>query len=115
MKIIVFAEHFKNGDCKSWEHTCSSRETKAVMDSAFAQARSRSLTGEPTHEDFLDGARRIFNTTRGAAGSPGDGDLQVYCVCLDKTVIGLYEKIRHYSHLATEAIESSEAAFRMSA
>ncbi len=115
MKIVVFAEHFKNGNCESWEHRCSSRETKAVMDSAFARARSRSLSGRPTHEDFLDGARQVFNTTRGAAGRPGDGDLQVYCVCLDKAVIGLYEKIRHYSQQATEALESSEAAFSMSA
>jgi hypothetical protein len=115
MKIVVFAEHFKRGDCESWEHRCSARETKAVMDSACAHARSRSSIAQPTHNDFLDGARQVFDTTRGAAGSPGDGDLQVYCVCLDKTVIGLYEKISHYSQLATEALESTEPAFKMSA
>ncbi len=108
MRIVVLAEQFKNGDYDSWEHRCSTKETRAVVDFAFARTKSRSSNGQPTHSDLLDGAREFFNVARGTAGNPGDGDTQVYGVCVDKTVIGAYQKIRQYSQPATNALESGE-------
>ena len=115
MKVVVFAEQFANGSWDVWEHTCSSKEAQAVVDSALERAKGRALNGQPTHKDFLDSARQMFDVTRGRPGSPSDADTQVYCVCADQVVIGVYEKIRQYAHEITEAHEFVEVALQRTA
>ena len=115
MKIVVFAEQFRNGNWGVWEHTCSSKEAQTVVDSALERAKGRTLNGWPTHKDFLDSARQMFDVTRGTPGSPRDGDTQVYCVCADQVVIGVYEKIRQYEHEITEARDMAEVALQYTA
>ena len=39
----------------------------------------------------------MFNVVHGPATNPQDGDMRVYCVCVDKIVIGVFEKIRQHS------------------
>jgi hypothetical protein len=115
MNILIFAEQFKNGGWDVWEHTCSPKEVKAVVDSALARARARSLSRKPNHDDFLYGARSTFDVMHGAAKSPDDGDTRVYCVCIGQLVIGDYDKIRHYSHRVAQTRESLESAMEKTA
>jgi hypothetical protein len=103
MRIIVFAEQFMNGAWDVWEHTCSPKEAQGVLDSARTIAKGHTANGRLAHEDLLEGARRMFNVSRGISASPRDGDLQLYCVCVDQTVIGVCEKIRQYSEKITES------------
>ena len=115
MKILVFAEQFRNGAWDVWEHTCSSKEAQTVLDSARSIAKSHTSSGRLAHEDVLEGTRRMFDVTRGTPASPQDGDLQVYCVCVEQTVIGVCEKIRQYSERITEAHQFAEVALGKSA
>ena len=102
MRIVVFAEQFRNGCWDVWEHTCSAKEADAVLESARAKAIGRTLKGQPSHKDLLESARQMFDVAHGPADNPTDGDIRVYCVCLDKLVIGVYEKISQYSQKITE-------------
>jgi hypothetical protein len=102
MKTVVFAEQFRSGSWNVWEHACTRNEVEAVFDSAFNRAHQRSAHGQPVHDDFLEGARSIFNVTLGTAESPRDGDTRVYCVCMGQVVIGVYEKVRRYSQRVME-------------
>jgi hypothetical protein len=97
MSIVVFAEQFRIGSWDVWEHTCSPKEVEALVDSAVARAMSRTSVEKPAHDDFLQGARHIFNVALGPANDPRDGDIRVYCVCVDQVVIGVYDKVRQYS------------------
>jgi hypothetical protein len=115
MRIIIFAEQFRNGVWDVWEHTCSSREAQAVADAALSSAKGHTPNGRPAHKDFLESARKIFNVARGTPASPKDGDIQVYCVCVDQTVIGVGEKIRQYSERIIEAHQFAEVALGKSA
>ncbi len=115
MKIIVFAEKFTNGVWDVWEHTCSSKEAQGVIDSARSVAKGHTPNGRLAHEDLLEGARRVFNVSRGGPENPQDGDIQLYCVCVDQTVIGVCEKIRQYSERITEAHQFAEVALGKSA
>jgi|ERR1700677_1785053 hypothetical protein len=115
MKIIIFAEQFSNGAWDVWEHTCSPKEVLAVTDSALSLGMSRTPNGHPAHNDFLESARKMFDVTRGTPASPKDGDLQVYCVCVDQTVIGVGGKIRQYSERIVEAHQFAEVALGRSA
>jgi hypothetical protein len=115
MRIIIFAEQFMNGVWDVWEHTCSSKEAQAVVDSALSRAKGHTLNGRPSHKDFLETARQIFNVARGTPNSPRDGDIRVYCICVDQTVIGVCEKIRQYSQRIMETHQSVEVAFGKSA
>ena len=115
MKIIVFAEQFRNGDWDVWEHTCSAKEAKALLDFALEKAKGYILNARPSHKDFLEGARKMFNVAHGTPASPKDGDIQVYCLCVDQTVIGVAEKIGHYSEKIIEAHQFAEAALGKSA
>jgi hypothetical protein len=115
MKIIVFAEQFRNGAWDVWEHTCSAREAQGLLDSARSIAKSYTAKGRLAHEDVLEGARRTFDVLRGTAASPKDGDTQVYCVCVEQTVIGVCEKIRQYSERIAEAHQFAEVALGKSA
>jgi len=115
MKIIVFAEQFRNGDWDVWEHTCSSKEAQVVVDSARSIAKGHTSNGHVAHEDLLESARRIFDVSRGTPVGPKDGDVQVYCVCVDETVIGVCEKIRQYSERITETHQFAEVALGKSA
>jgi len=115
MKIIVFAEQFSNGAWDVWEHTCSSKEAQTVLDSARSIAKSHTSHGRLAHEDVLDGARKTFDVASGTAASPKDGDIQVYCVCVEQTVIGVCEKIRQYSERIAEAHQFAEVALGKSA
>jgi hypothetical protein len=108
MRIIVFAEQFRNGVWDVWEHRCSAKEGKALLDSALESARSYMLKARPSHKDFLEGARKMFDVAHGTASSPKDGDIQVYCICVDQTVIGVAEKIRKYSERIVEAHQFAE-------
>ncbi len=115
MEIVVFAEQFTNGNWDVWEHTCTPKEVQAVLDSARATANDRSLEAHPIHGDFLEGARSVFDVAHGPADNPRDGDQQVYCVCLNELVIGVYEKIRRYSQKIMENHEFVEVPLRRSA
>ncbi|HVN94077.1 MAG TPA: hypothetical protein VMT38_10285 [Terracidiphilus sp.] len=115
MKIIVFAEQFVNGLWDTWEHKCNPKEAEALLASARTIAKSHHPKGRLAHEDVLEGARSIFNIQRGALENPQDGDIQVYCVCVEETVIGVYEKIRQYSERITEAHQFAELALGKSA
>jgi hypothetical protein len=115
MKIIVFAEQYSNGAWDVWEHTCSSKEAQTVLDSARSIAKSHSSHGRLAHEDVLQSARKMFDVAHGASASPKDGDIQVYCVCVEQTVIGVCEKIRQYSERIAEAHQFAEVALGKSA
>ena len=115
MEIVVFAEQFKNGIWDVWEYQCNPIEAKALVDSAITRAMGRAAGAEPAHEDFLESARCLFDVTRGSQVSPRNGDTRVYCVCVDKLVIGVYEKIRQYSQSLTKAQEYVDAGARMTA
>ncbi len=115
MEIVVFAEQFRNGRWDVWEYECNPIEAKAVVDSALARASGRETSAKPIHDDFLESARCLFDVARGTLASPRNGDTRVYCVCVDKLVIGVYEKIRQYSQQLTETHEFAEAGMRMSA
>ncbi|MGA9062687.1 MAG: hypothetical protein WB341_13595 [Terracidiphilus sp.] len=108
MEIVVFAEQFRSGSWDVWEHRCSPREVQAVVDTARVRANVRSLNGRLIHDDFLEGARCMFDVARGTANDPRDGDTQVYCVCVDQVVIGVYQKVRRYSQRFAEAHACAE-------
>ncbi len=97
VEIVIFAEQFKNGTWDVWKHVCSPEEGLAVVDTALLRAKVRSSSGRLIHNDILEGARGMFNVAHGPATNPQDGDMRVYCVCVDKIVIGVFEKIRQYS------------------
>lgn len=108
MKIIVFAEQFKNGAWDVREHICTAKEAKALLDSALENARGYISNARPSHKDFLEGARKMFDVANGTAESPKDGDTQVYCLCVDETVIGVAEKIRQHSERIIEVHQFAE-------
>jgi len=115
MKIIVFAEQFRNGVWDVWEHTCSAKEAKALLDSALESAKVYIMNARPSHKDFFEGARKMFDVALGTPTSPKDGDIQVYCICVDQTVIGVAEKIRKYSERIIEAHQFAEVGIGKSA
>jgi hypothetical protein len=115
MNILIFAEQFGNGVWDVWEHSCSSKEAQALLDSARSIAKGRSPKGRLAHEDFLESARKMFDVRRGTPESPKSGDTQVYCICVEQTVIGVYEKIRQYSERITESHQFVEFALGKSA
>lgn len=115
MEIVVFAEQFRNGSWDVWEHACNPIETKAVVDAVQARANGREINAKPIHDDFLESARCLFDVMRGTLLNPRNGDTRVYCVCVDKLVIGVYEKIRQYSDRLTESHRFIDAGMRMSA
>jgi hypothetical protein len=103
MRIIVFAEKFADGAWEVWEHACSPKEAETLLNSALMSARFHAQDGPPKHADLLETARRIFNVARGAVDHPHEGDLRVYCICVEEMVIGVGEKIRQYSDRIIEA------------
>ncbi len=115
MRIIVFAEQFLNGSWDVWEHTCGYNEAQALVDSARAISRTHTPKGRLAHEDFLQSARKIFDVANGTPASPRHGDIQVYCICIDQTVIGVCEKIRQYSDRIAEAHQFAEFGLGKSA
>lgn len=115
MKVIIFAEQFKNGVWDVWEHPCSSKEAQGVFDAARSIAKGHTSKGRLAHEDVLQGARKMFDVARGTLANPKDGDIQVYCVCVEETVIGVCEKIRQYSERITESHQFAEVALGKSA
>ena len=115
MEIVVFAEQFRNGSWDVWEYECNAVEAKALVDSAVARATDREIGARPMHEDLLASARCLFDVARGTSAIPRNGDTRVYCVCIDKLVIGVYEKIRQYSQALAETGEFVEAGMQMSA
>jgi hypothetical protein len=112
MKIHIFAERFMNGSWDFWEHACGPQEADALVDYAIAIALGRTPIKRPTHNDFLESARRMFNVSAGEPGFSRNGDTRVYCVCVDGIVIGVYEKVRKYSQRIAEA---HQLAFEKSA
>ncbi len=115
MEIVVFAEQFTNGSWDVWEHTCSPNEIEAVVDTAVVRAKVRSSNGRLIHDDFLESARCTFNVAHGPANNPMDGDIRVYCVCVDQFVIGEFEKIRRYSEDIRQAHEYAALSLKKSA
>lgn len=115
MQIVVFAEQFRNGSWDVWEYECNPVETKALVDSALARANGRGVSAKPAQDDFLESARCLFNVARGTWLNPRNGDTRVYCICVDKLVIGVYDKIREYSERLTESHRLAGAGVRMSA
>jgi hypothetical protein len=103
MKIHIFAEQFMDGSWDFWEHTCGQKEADALVDCAIAKALGRASVKKPVHNDYLESARYMFNVSLGEPSSPQEGDRRVYCVCVDSVVIGVYEKVRQYSHRIAEA------------
>ena len=110
MEMVVFAEQFNNGNWGAWKHVCSPEEGAAILDCALARARVRSSRGRPNHDDFLQAARGMLNSAQDPALNPEDGDIRVYCVCVDKIVIGEFEKIRQYSQGAEGSQEFVKVA-----
>ncbi len=115
MRIIVFAEEFKDGVWDVWEHTCSAKEAKELLNSALQSAKGHTSNGRPAHKDLLESARKMFNVAPDPPASPKDGEIRVYCICIDQTVIGVCEKIRQYSERITEAHQFADAALGKSA
>jgi hypothetical protein len=115
MEIVVFAEQYRNGSWDLWEYECNPIEAKAIVDSAVARAQGREISAKPVHDDLLASARCLFDVARGTPASPRSGDTRVYCVCVDKLVIGVYEKICQYSQRIAETHEFVDAGMRMSA
>ncbi len=115
MEIHVFAEQLMNGSWDFWEHTCSPKEVKALVDTAVARALDRRPVEKPIHGDYLEGARNIFNVSLGLPTDPKDGDTRVYCVCVGKVVIGDFEKVRQYSQRIAEAHRFAALALEKSA
>ena len=113
MKIVVFAEQYRNGSWDVWEYECNPIEAKALVDSAAARANAREINAKPILDDFLESARCLFDITHGAPACPWNGDTHVYCVCVDKLVIGVYEKIRQHSQRLVQPHEFVEAGMRM--
>jgi hypothetical protein len=100
MQITIFAVRFEGGVWKDWEHTCTSAETEAVIDSANAKAIEHGRIREPMFIDidYLEGARYIFDVAFGAKNSPRDGDTKVYGVLVGCMVIAEYQELqRHFS------------------
>jgi hypothetical protein len=115
MRIIIFAEKFANGAWDVWEYTCSPKEAKTILNSALMSARFHASDGPPNHTELLETTRRIFNVTHGTAASPMNGDLKVYCICVEEMVIGVCEKIRQYSQRIIEAHQFAEFGLGKSA
>jgi len=115
MEIIVYAEKFINGNWDVWEHTCSPMEVEILVDSVRTRAHNRPSNCKPTHDDFLQSARHIFDIARGVPANPQEGETHVYCVCVGHLVIGVYEKITQYSQRLAMSHELVDAPLRMSA
>lgn len=115
MEIVVFAEQYRNGSWDVWEYECNLIEARALVDSVAARASARQANPKPVLDDYLESARCLFNINHGTPSFPRNGDTRVYCVCVDKLVIGVYEKIRQYSHRLVESEEFAVAGMPMSA
>ena len=48
------------------------------------------MNAKPVLDDFLESARCLFDVKRGTLLNPRNGDTRVYCLCVDKLVIGVY-------------------------
>ncbi|MGB7265479.1 MAG: hypothetical protein WBC92_08190 [Terracidiphilus sp.] len=99
----MFARRFTNGRWEAWEHMCNEEEVDGVVDSAQAKTWDRVLSGPPSYADYLNSVRYVFDVVRGEANNPRDGDLQVYGVCVDGVVTGVYEELRGHFRLAQQA------------
>jgi hypothetical protein len=77
MRITIFARRFEGGRWQRWEHLCDAEEADGVLDSANAEAFSRSFSNVPIDTDYLEGARYMFNRAYGTRERPAEGDLQV--------------------------------------
>ena len=77
MRITVFARRFEGGRWQRWEHLCDDEEADGVLDSANAEAFSRSFSNIPVDSDYLEGARYMFNRAYGTREQPVEGDIQV--------------------------------------
>jgi hypothetical protein len=77
MEMMVFAIRYEYGAWKEYLHTCTNEEIEAIVDSAMAKAFERFRSGTPDHNDFLAGARYMFNVSRGTADRPAEGDIRV--------------------------------------
>ncbi len=115
MGIHIFAERFTSGSWDFWEHRCGPKEADALVKCAIARALVRESTEKPSHNDFLESARHLFNVALGEPSSPRDGDTRVYCVCVGQVVIGIYEKVHQYSQRIAEAHHFAELALEKSA
>jgi hypothetical protein len=115
MQTVIFAEQFRDGNWEVWEHACSPKQVEAVFEAAFARAHQRSSHGQPVHDDFLEGARSIFNVALGSPDDPKTGDTRVYCVCMNQVVIGVYDKVRQYSQRVLENHEFVDVELKKSA
>ena len=115
MRIIIFAEQFMNSSWDVWEHACSQNEAQALVDSARTIAKTHTPKGRLAHEDFLQSARQIFDVAHGTPACPRHGDIRVYCICIDQTVIGVCDKIRRYSDRIAEAHQFAEFGLGISA
>jgi hypothetical protein len=115
MKIVVYAEQFKDGSWDVWEHMCSQKEVDAIVNTAINRANGRALNSKPNHSDLLVGARRQFDVASGPAVTPKEGDTRVYCLCIDQLVIGVYKKIRQHSQRLSVDQELVEVPMRLSA
>ncbi|HWH59045.1 MAG TPA: hypothetical protein VN682_15565 [Terriglobales bacterium] len=80
MRITVIARRFENGSWLRWEHVCDAEEADGVLDSANAEAFSRSFSNVPIDSDYLEGARYIFDRAYGTREKPAEGDLRVTSV-----------------------------------
>lgn len=96
---MVYGRRFQSGQWRIWEHTCTSEEFEAVLDSAAASAADHRRVGQPTHADYFRGARYVFDVAFGAREAPAEGDIWTYGIRIDQILFGDYEKLRE--HFAT--------------
>jgi len=94
--IVVYGLRFQRGKWRDWEHICSVEEVEGVLDSARAKAFDHGRLGQPTHSDYLEGSRYMFNVARGPRDNPADGDTQLYGVCVDGIVIGEWGHLKEH-------------------
>jgi hypothetical protein len=96
MYITVFATWYLGRSWIDWQHHCNEEEVEAVADSANAKANERISGAPPTYDDYLEGARYIFNVEFGPGISPIEGDMNVYGALVNGVVIARLEELRKH-------------------
>jgi hypothetical protein len=92
MDILIFAKRFCNGNWVAWQHQCTEGEAEAVADSARAKAQDRLNFDSSDGDDYLAGARYIYDVAYGLLDHPRDGDTRVHAVSVNGMLIAMSEE-----------------------
>jgi hypothetical protein len=93
LTVVVFGKRIDRGEWRPWERICMSEDMDGVLDSAIAKSLDRGRYGQPSYEDYLDGARYIFNIAYGSRERPANGDTRVFGILMNDIVIGEFEEM----------------------